>query len=376
MEKKRIDWVDGLKGIACILIFCHHFALIFFPATFYGPWVTSHLGAIDTSLAQSPLGVFINGNFLLAVFCMLSAFILSLQVLRMEDKSRLGAVVAKRYFRLMPPLFGVGLVVWLFLRFGLFTNAGVVEATGSPWAGLYYQGSLSFRDFLEAALVRVWFYGDESLSTAFWMLSRLFYGSFLSILLSAVAWKYPKRAWVLYVAVAALLFDKSELLLAFALGTLLAWMLESGIRLPKLTAPAAVLLGLVLGGYPSGISATNFYRYFRGLDFIDWHILGAFVLVLGILFWEGAQKLLSRRLFRWLGKISYSVYLIHIPLLFSLSTGIFLWTEGTLGYLGSAALSFGVSLGALIALAWLYHRFVEMGLARLQDRLFSRLEKK
>ena len=100
------------------------------------------------------------------------------------------------------------------------------------------------------------------------------------------------------------------------------------------------------------------------------------MLVLGILSWEGAQKILSRRLFRWLGKISYSVYLIHIPLLFSLSTGIFLWTEGTLGYLGSAALSFGVSLVVLIALAWLYHRFVEMGLARLQDRLFSRLEKK
>lgn len=375
MEKRRIGWVDGLKGIACIGIFCHHFALIFFPATFYGPWVSSHLGGIDTHLAQSPLGVFLNGNFLLAVFCMLSALVLSLQVLRMEDKSRLGAVVAKRYFRLMPPLFGVGLFVWLFLRFGLFTNAGVVEATGSPWAGLYYQGTLSFREFLEAALVKVWFYGDESLSTAFWMLSRLFYGSFLSILLSTVSWKYPKRAWILYIAVAGLLFDQSELLLAFALGTLLAWMLEQGIRLPKLIPPVAVLLGLVLGGYPSGISSTNFYRYFRGLDFIDWHILGAFVLVLGILSWEGAQKILSRRLFRWLGKISYSVYLIHIPLLFSLSTGIFLWTEGMLGYLGSAALSFGVSLVVLIVLSWLYHRLVEAGFGKLQDRLFSRLEK-
>ncbi len=372
MEKKRIDWVDGLKGIACILIFCHHFALIFFPATFYGQWVTSYLGGMDTYLAQSPLGVVLNGNFLLAVFCMLSAFILSLQVLRMEDKSRLGGVVAKRYFRLMPPLFGVGLIVWLFLRFGWFTNAAMVDA---PWAGSYYQSPLSFRDFLEAALVKVWFYGDESLSTAFWMLSRLFYGSFLSILLSAVAWKYAKRAWVLYVAAAALLFDKSELLLAFALGTLLAWMTWQGLRLPKFTPPAAVFLGLILGGYPSGISATNFYRYFRGLDFIDWHILGAFALVLGILSWEGAQKVLSWGLFRWLGKISYSVYLIHIPLLFSLSTGICLWTEGSLGYLGSAAVSFGVSLAALIALSWLYYRFVETGFGKLQNKLFALLEK-
>lgn len=376
MEKKRIDWVDGLKGIACILIFCHHFALIFFPATFYGKWVSTRFYGIDTRLAQSPLGVVLNGNFLLAVFCMLSAFILSLQVMKMEDKTRLGAVVAKRYFRLMPPLFGIGLVVWAFLRFGLFTNAGVVASTGSPWAGVYYQGTMSFRQFLEAALVRVWFYGDESLSTAFWMLSRLFYGSFLSVLLSSVAWKYRKRAWILYVFVAMLLFDQSELLLAFALGTLLAWLVVQEFRLSKLLAPMAVLAGLVLGGYPSGISAENFYRYFRGLTFIDWHILGAFVLLLGVLSWKGVQKLLSWRLFGWLGKISYSVYLIHIPLLFSLSTGIFLWAEKWLGYLGSVALSFGVSIAVLVTLSWLYHRLVETGCGKLQDRLFARLEKK
>ena len=137
----------------------------------------------------------------------------------------------------------------------------------------------------------------------------------------------------------------------------------------------AVLLGLVLGGYPSGISASNFYRFFRGLTFIDWHILGAFVMILGILSWEGAQKCLSWRLFTWLGKISYSVYLIHIPLLFSLSTGVFLWVEGKLGYLGSVAVSFGVSLVTLTALSWLYHRFVETGCGKLQEKLFARLEK-
>ena len=173
-----------------------------------------------------------------------------------------------------------------------------------------------------------------------------------------------------------LLFDQSELLLAFALGTLLAWLVVQEFRLPKLLAPMAVLAGLVLGGYPSGISAENFYRYFRGLTFIDWHILGAFVLLLGILSWKGVQKLLSWRLFGWLGKISYSVYLIHIPLLFSLSTGIFLWAEKWLGYLGSVALSFGVSLAVLVTLSWLYHRLVETGCGKLQDRLFARLEKK
>ena len=375
MEKRRIDWVDGLKGIACVLIFLHHFSLIFFPAAYYGELAPSYLNGIDTYLAQSPLGVVLNGNFLVALFCMLSAFVLGLQILRLEDKSRLGSVVAKRYFRLMLPLFAVGLLVYLFLRFGLFTNLETAAVTQSPWAVQYYREPIRFRDFLESALVKVWFYGDESLSTAFWMLSRLFYGSFLSILLSAVAWKYRQRAWILYVFVALLLLDRSELLLAFALGTLLAWMLENGIRLPKFTPPVAVALGVVLGGYPSGIVAANFYRFFRGLSYVDWHILGAFVMLLGILSWEGAQKILSQRLFCRLGKISYSVYLIHIPLLFSFSTNVFLWTREQLGYLGSVGLSLGVSLAALIGISWLYHRYVETGCDRLLKKLLSLLEK-
>jgi len=47
-----------------------------------------------------------------------------------------------------------------------------------------------------------------------------------------------------------------------------------------------------------------------------------------------------------------------------------------LGYFGGVALAFGVSLAALIGIAWLYNRFVERGFARLQDKLFSKLEKK
>lgn len=29
LKKQRLDWIDGLRVICCILIFVHHFLLIF-----------------------------------------------------------------------------------------------------------------------------------------------------------------------------------------------------------------------------------------------------------------------------------------------------------------------------------------------------------
>ena len=33
---KRIMWLDGLKGLACIGVLLHHFSLAFLPAVYYG----------------------------------------------------------------------------------------------------------------------------------------------------------------------------------------------------------------------------------------------------------------------------------------------------------------------------------------------------
>ena len=64
----RVLWIDGLRGIACLAIFAHHFGCCFYPVTQFGPegqWATP----ASVALAQSPLAVFLNGNFWVCVFC-------------------------------------------------------------------------------------------------------------------------------------------------------------------------------------------------------------------------------------------------------------------------------------------------------------------
>ena len=373
--KQRIEWLDGWKGILCVLIFVHHFCLLFVPAIHYGEIAPSYLWGVDTYLSQSPLSVVLNGNYMVALFCVISAVVISRSLMAKPDGKKLCAVVGKRYFRLMLPLFFVGLASFLFLRFGGFFNQQASEITQSPWGIQYYKDPMSFGGFLGSVFWDTWFYGDSTLATSFWMLSDLFLGTFLCAGLSVLSWKIPKKAWIVYLGAAALFLFDSDLYLAFVLGTLIAWISVLKPRLlQKYAGLAALAVGVLLGGFPSGVTPTNFYKYIGFLDDEKWHILGAGLTVYGVFSCGIFQKLLSWKPFVFLGKISYSVYLLHIFILFSFTSALFLWIFPTMGYKLSVVVCFFVSAGVLLATSFLYQRYVESNLEKLQTAAWARLD--
>ena len=150
MQKQdgRIAWLDGFKGILCVLIFAHHFCLLFFPAIHYGAVAPTHANGVDTYLSQSPFSVILNGNYMVALFCLISAVVISRSIMQTQEKEKAVGIVVKRYLRLMLPLFFIGFITFLFLQFGWFTNQDVAQITGSPWASQYYKEPFSFWLFL------------------------------------------------------------------------------------------------------------------------------------------------------------------------------------------------------------------------------------
>ena len=63
--------------------------------------------------------------------------------------------------------------------------------------------------------------------------------------------------------------------------------------------------------FPSGV---EYARYYPGL--------GSNVLTLGVMFNDTAKKLLSQRLFLFLGKNSFPIYLLHAPLIRTVLTWV------------------------------------------------------
>ena len=129
----RLRWIDGLKGIASILIVLHHFILAFIPALYYGSSVQYNLYRYEGLLADSPLLFLFGGHFLVNLFLLLSGLVLSLQVYQTNTIQELFINLIKRYLRLALPVFVISLIVYFMLRFGLLYNNQLANNTGSPW---------------------------------------------------------------------------------------------------------------------------------------------------------------------------------------------------------------------------------------------------
>ncbi len=97
--------------------------------------------------------------------------------------------------------------------------------------------------------------------------------------------------------------------------------------------------------------------------------LAAATLFLGVLLSPGAQWLLSRAPCGWLGRLSFGIYLVHFPILFTVGCIGFLALAATLPYPAAVAGTFaGFTLAVLIT-ASAFERWVDRPAIRLSRTL-------
>jgi peptidoglycan/LPS O-acetylase OafA/YrhL len=389
-ERKRLLWIDGLRGLACLAIFAHHFAGCFYPVLLYGSG-QGGVGPLGSALAQSPLAVLVNGNFWVCVFFVMAGFVAAWG--RFGDQvpgealfRLLPRQLLHRYLRLTPPVFVVSALVLLMLRLGLMTNLTFAQRYGLFWAANWYAEDIyTVRSLFMESFVRLCLVGSEKFVGVLWSVCYLFYGNCLAALLAELG---KKRARLLFILCPLLFVLGLPLGLrwamygCFPLGVLLARLVWDG-RFPSRPIPGAllILLGLLLGAYPTFFTPDNAYGLLNipvllTEPFAVWHVLGAGMLVTGLCLSPGLQGLLSRRAPQWMGKISFSLYLVHMPVLFSLGTGLFLLLDrpGLDSYPLLTALTLLGTLPAVLLLSALFRRFVELPCARaakwLQAKVF------
>jgi peptidoglycan/LPS O-acetylase OafA/YrhL len=123
---------------------------------------------------------------------------------------------------------------------------------------------------------------------------------------------------------------------------------------------AAVVVGVVIGSYvQAGIYQrlpvfTGFWVPFWDMK-VFWHGLGAVLVVFGVT--RGAFSIFFQgRFVQFLGKVSFSLYLIHIIVVGTIASRLFLWLPK------NPIVTFFELIAYLIIcllLSWLYYRFVD-----------------
>ena len=90
-----------------------------------------------------------------------------------------------------------------------------------------------------------------------------------------------------------------------------------------------------------------------------YHIFGVLCLVLAVLHLEPLQRFFSAKLFRYLGRISYSLYLIHFLVMATFGAWFLLKCQSVLGYNLTSLLNLILTAAITVILSELSVRYVE-----------------
>lgn len=373
--KARFPALDGLRGVAALVVLVHH-SLLTIPALSEAYYDNTRAratdGPLELALTYTPLHLAWAGGEAVFLFFILSGFVLALPVLRSERFAWM-RYYAVRAIRLYGP-------VWVAVALGavVVTLTARYHASGlGPWLNQRPEGytvtsvarDLSLLDGSSGVVSPLW-----SLQWELWF--SLLLPLYLAVLVTARrSGPLVIGAWMLAllacITIATFLPGRTPLkyLPMFAIGVLIAvardrigelWQRMSRRRgLVAAVTGGALLLAvctwLLPGlGVPAGVSS----------HFVAAEVAGCGILVISALHARRLRAVLETRVAQWLGGISFSLYLVHEPIVIAARYLVI----GHSPWLGLA-----IGLPCSLAVAWLFARLVERRLQRLAKTAGSRV---
>ena len=382
--KEKIAYLEGLRGYAALTVVVLHFLATYFPAFIWGKPNTAH-NVLELFLFSSPFGilltVFYNGNLAVFIFFILSGFVLSYKFFKNGDSKAVTEGIAKRYFRLVIPALASVLIAYFLLRNRLFFNGTAALSTGSVWLGKLWAFKPNFGDMIIDGLFRNMFQNVYKYNLVLWTMMFELYGSMLVYAACSIIGKNRNRHWYYCMLIFILLF-LNVVYIPFLLGLVLCDIFVNRRSVIE-SLPGWGIFPLLLCSIYIGAFNPDKY-FFRYLDFnipfmasFDklnlFYTLSAFMIMLIFLRYRLVQRIFSNSFFRFLGNISFSLYLTHLIIICSLSNFIFLYLmRHQFSYNSSALISIIISFPVSIVAALAYYNTIDKPTVTLLSGFYKR----
>nr|WP_281372190.1 acyltransferase [Modestobacter versicolor] len=369
----RLVALDGLRGIAALVVVVHHALLTW--QVLAAQYFVDNRGSGSWWLTFTPLHLIWAGTEAVMVFFVLSGLVLALPFLeRAPHPGGWRGYYGQRLVRLYVPVVASVLLAAAFVR----TFPREHGATTSWWFDAHAVPADAATLARDAVLVS----GVSWVNPSLWSLQYEVLFSVLLPLHVLAARRLGERAgWLvpplLVLAGAGVLVGEPVLawLPVFGLGVVMAVLrrrlqrLGSGIS----SGPAARAVWLALTAAAVVLLLAEWWS--RGLHQVaplplavarTCGVAGAVLVVFLAMACPAAGALLTLRPVRWLGAVSFSLYLVHEPVLVSVSSLVG-------GSRRGVAVTLVVGIGLALVLATVFHRLVEVPSQRLARAVAVRL---
>lgn len=367
---KRITYLDGLRGLACIQVMIFHY---------FGTFTPYQSGMFTIFFANGKNAVFL--FFLMSGFVLTNSFQSSSQPPFRRAMQRLLRIA-------IPALVSVAIATILIVASMRYAEHAA-EIAGWPvprtpqMASLWADASgisiiFGYRDF--GLLSWAWLpVHAGSVNPPLWTLSIELWGSlwvlFLVSLRRQTNWLYGPALLV------GFYFMGANYLSLFSIGHLCAVGLQNKTIRVTIERPAYRAIGLCLLAIgillnlnitlagPGILAPLLPPQGWAGQDDGTLRVeLGAILIFISILIVPVVQLMLDRRPAQYLGRLSFSIYLLHYPIMVSAGSLVFLLAL-SLSHLAAATITFCTGLALTIGLAAWFEQYIDAPAIRASRNL-------
>ncbi len=356
----KLRFLDGLRGWAALIVVLNHyiFALLPFAINEGGQYHNAN----ELLIHNSPLYLFVDGDFSVCIFFILSGIVLSASFFRLGNRIEIVGSIIKRYFRLALPAGGSVLLAYVLLKTGHLHNQQAAALSGSPWWNAFWQFPPHFLTALQQGFWQILTSDTDTYNPVLWTMKLEFIGSILIFCALAAFGRLPRR-WFIYAVLVLLLWKTYYVDFVFGL-------VFSDIYFHELAQRTRAILGcwvwmpllaagLLLGSVPYGpLRDTMFAGISSWLPAYQLqttvHSLGALLVMVAVMTSSQLQRGLAGKLSLFMGRISFALYLTHFLVPGSYTGYLFIALRHSFGYRSSILLAFAPSLVVSICVAFLY----------------------
>ncbi len=354
----RYPALDGLRGLAALVVVVHH-SLLAIPALAMAYAQGGRASGLAWWVSYTPLHILWSGPEAVYIFFVLSGFVLALPATR--GSMQWTPYYAKRFVRLYLPVWGA-----LVFAAVLVTVVSRHDVGGASWWLNGRSGRIPLREWLHDGID----VNSTTANTVLWSLHfEILFSALLPLYIAFGAlWR---RLWPLKLALCLVMVAVGSLhgpaplmyLPMFAIGAVLAFERESiltalrrwAVIVPALY-PMLALLAVVLMTSTWTVAAAGAPGGKVRSVLVAAELLGATLVVVLALVWPKGEVLLDRPVMQWLGARSFSLYLVHEPIVVSAAI--------ILGPHWAGATTF-IAVPVSLAAAEVFYRIVERPTIRL-----------
>jgi peptidoglycan/LPS O-acetylase OafA/YrhL len=357
IKENRIEYLDSLRGLAAISVVFSHFVLAY------------ELDTRSKLLNFSPFHIFYDGFAAVTFFFVLSGYVLTLSLKNKGDLV-LGSFYLKRIFRIMPAYL---FTLCISLVFYFFYKVIHTNPDSSLWINSFWGKPLDFANFVKQIIFILPSNGFAELNCQNWSLKVEMQFSFLIPFLYLI-YRYTNFFFFFILNLVFYFFFNFPIyIFHFSLGITLAmnqdYILETFSNLKNKYNIILLCIGILM--YTYRYTIPWYYYYFArekstilSDDNLIWFIsgVGSFLLLLYSFTSPKIQKALQLSFFKFIGKISYTIYLTHLIVIIYV-TPIFINMLNTVGFTNYYLILFLSLLFVLIitiGLSYFVTTFIEM----------------